>query len=99
MRPGLTVGVNVDPVNIPVGLELAARFGYDSAEHQMIAGYALRRHARGERGRRAAKRAVRRYRPDVVVCDPRRRTGIWCCRLGRGFSAGTSSPRPTRRAP
>lgn len=48
MRPGLTAGVNVDPVTIATGLELAARSGYDSAEHQMVAGYALRRHARGE---------------------------------------------------
>lgn len=44
----LTPGVNVDKVNIQAGLTLAARFGYESAEHQMVVAYALRRHARGE---------------------------------------------------
>ncbi len=41
-------GYNVDRVNIKAGLELAARFGYDSARDHMVVEYALQRHARGE---------------------------------------------------
>lgn len=41
-------GYNVDQVDVDAGLELARQFGYDSAEHQMVAEYALMRHARGE---------------------------------------------------
>lgn len=48
MRPGLITGVNVDPVDLTAGLELAAALGYNSAEHQMVTQYALMRHARGE---------------------------------------------------
>jgi hypothetical protein len=44
----LVPGYNVDKVNIAAGLALAARFGYDSAEHQMVVTYALQRQVRGE---------------------------------------------------
>lgn len=48
MRPGLITSVNVDPIDVTAGMEMAAVFGYDSAEHQTVAQYALTRHARGE---------------------------------------------------
>lgn len=48
MRPGLIPGVNVDRVNVAAGLEMAARIGYDDPIAQMVAEYALMRHARGE---------------------------------------------------
>lgn len=44
----LVPGHNVDKVDIAAGLALAVRFGYDSAEHQMVVTYALQRRARGE---------------------------------------------------
>lgn len=44
----LVPGTNVDRVDIAAGLRLAQVFGYESAEHQMVAEYALRRHSRGE---------------------------------------------------
>lgn len=46
-RP-LKPGVNVDKVDIEAGLKQAAEFGYGDERAQMVAMYALRRHARGE---------------------------------------------------
>lgn len=56
MRPGFIVGVNVDPIDVAAGMRVAAQFGYDSPEHQMVAEYALRRWSRGEEegGQRSA---------------------------------------------
>lgn len=48
MRPGLKVGWNVDRLNIKAGVDRAATLGYDSSEFQLVAEYALMRHARGE---------------------------------------------------
>lgn len=44
----LTPGVNVDKVDIPAGLRLAALFGYDDPQSRMVVTYALQRHERGE---------------------------------------------------
>lgn len=41
-------GWNVDRLDIDAGLRLAARFGYDDPQSQMVIGYALHRRARGE---------------------------------------------------
>lgn len=46
-RP-LVAGYNADKIDVAAGVAAAARFGYDSAEHQMVAEYALMRHRRGE---------------------------------------------------
>lgn len=44
----LVAGHNVDKVDVAAGMAAAARFGYGSAEHQMVTEYALMRHRRGE---------------------------------------------------
>lgn len=44
----LVAGYNADKVDVAAGMAAAARFGYDSAEHQMVTEYALMRHRRGE---------------------------------------------------
>lgn len=44
----LTPGVNVDKVDISAGLKRAAELGYGDEQSQLVAGYALRRHSRGE---------------------------------------------------
>ncbi len=44
----LVPGYNADRVDVAAGLAMAARSGYGSPEHQMVAQYALMRHARGE---------------------------------------------------
>jgi hypothetical protein len=44
----LVPGYNADKVDVAAGVAAAARFGYGSAEHRMVAEYALMRHARGE---------------------------------------------------
>ena len=44
----LVPGYNADKIDVAAGVAAAARFGYDSAEHQMVAEYALMRHRRGE---------------------------------------------------
>ena len=44
----LVTGVNVDPVDRAAGLGRAAALGYGDSRSQMVIGYALYRHARGE---------------------------------------------------
>lgn len=44
----LVPGWNVDKLDIAAGMRLAAEFGYDDAESQMVVEYALMRHRRGE---------------------------------------------------
>lgn len=44
----LQPGINVDRVDIAAGLRAAAAAGYGDATAQMVAQYALQRHARGE---------------------------------------------------
>jgi hypothetical protein len=39
---------SLDHVDVVAGVRMAARFGYGSPGHQMVAEYALTRHARGE---------------------------------------------------
>jgi len=46
-RP-LTPGSNIDPVDAGAALERAAALGYGDETSQMVIGYALYRHARGE---------------------------------------------------
>ncbi|MFE6966917.1 hypothetical protein ACFVAJ_17535 [Agromyces sp. NPDC057679] len=48
MRPGLIVGVNVDPVDVGAGLRMAARLGYDDPAAQMVVEHSLLRWKRGE---------------------------------------------------
>jgi len=44
----LVPGYNVDKVDVAAGVARAVQLGYGSPEHQMVAEYALMRHARGE---------------------------------------------------
>jgi hypothetical protein len=39
---------NLDPIDVAAGLRLAAAWGYDDGESQMVIEYALMRHRRGE---------------------------------------------------
>ena len=55
-RP-LTPGVNVDRVDVAAGLACARDIGYGDPQSQMVAEYALVRHARGEED--GAQRTIR----------------------------------------
>ena len=44
----LTPGVNVDLVDVGLGMQRAADIGYSDFKAQMVVQYALARHARGE---------------------------------------------------
>jgi hypothetical protein len=48
MRPELVPGHNVDKLDIAAGMREAAVMGFDDAQSQMVAQYALQRWARGE---------------------------------------------------
>lgn len=39
---------NADKLDVAAGMAAAVQFGYGTQEHQMVAEYALMRHARGE---------------------------------------------------
>lgn len=65
MRPGLVPGVNVDRVNVAAGMRRAAEVGYSDATAQMVAEYALRRHARGEEDG-AERTWLRQYPRDLT---------------------------------
>lgn len=48
MRPELIPGRNVDLVDVPAGLKMAASLGYDDWQAQMVVEQALMRWRRGE---------------------------------------------------
>ena len=50
MRPGLVVGVNVDPIDVAAGMRELVACGYPASEGErhMVIEYALQRWARGE---------------------------------------------------
>lgn len=46
----LTPGVNVDPIDVAAGCEMASRLGYNDGKSQMVVEYALMRRRHGEEG-------------------------------------------------